>query len=117
MSHFKLPIGYFLIDGLGSVERSKIVLQSLSKLHEVGVKIVSLTFDGSAPNLGMLRNLGCSFEPDNIKSHFSHPCTGQPVCVFLDSCHTLKLIKNVLGDLAKFVDSKGNGIEWKCINP
>ena len=46
-SSLKVPVGYFLIDGLGSTERSEIVLQALSKLHSVGVNIVSLTCDGS----------------------------------------------------------------------
>jgi len=104
-----------LIDGLGSVERSNLVLQALCKLHSVGVNIVSLTFDGSAPNLGMLKNLGCSLEPDNIKSHFSHPSSGQPLCVFLDPCHMFKLIRNSFGDLGKFFDANGNAIEWEFI--
>ena len=114
-SAFKVPVGYFLIDGLGSIERSNLVLQALSKLHSFGVNIVSLTCDGSAPNVSMLRNLGCSLEPHDIKSHFHHPSTGKPVCIFLDACHMFKLVRNSFGDLGKFLDGKGNIIEWEFI--
>ena len=69
-SSFKVPIGYFLIDGLGSIERSNLVMQALSKLHSVGVNIVSLTCDGSPPNVSMITHLGCNLEPHYI-SHTS----------------------------------------------
>ena len=114
-SAFKVPIGYFLIDGLGSAERSNLVLKALSKLHSVGVNIVSLTFNGSAPNVGMLKHLGCNLDPSNIKSYFSHPATGKPVCIFMDPCHMFKLVRNAFGDLGNFLDGKGNTIEWEFI--
>lgn len=114
-SAFKVPVGYFLINGLGGIERSNLVLQALSELHSVGVNIVSLTCDGSAPNLSMLTHLGCSLQPHNIKSHFSHPSTGKPVCALLDPCHMFKLVRNSLGNLGTFLDGKGNTIEWEFI--
>lgn len=80
-----------MIDGLGSTERSNLVFQALSKTHLVGVNIVSLTCDGSAPKVSMFTHFGCSLEPHNIKSHFSHASTGKPVCIFIDPCHIFKL--------------------------
>lgn len=54
---FKLPVAYFLIDGLGGTERTNLVNQCLAKLHDVGVSVVglSLTFDGSASILRILQ--------------------------------------------------------------
>jgi len=52
---FKVPVGYFLIDGLGGTERANLDTQCLSRLHDAGVLVVSLTFEGSSANLAMLK--------------------------------------------------------------
>lgn len=88
LSAFKVPIGYFLIHELGGVKGSNLVLQGLTKLHSVWVSIVSLTIDAAAPTVAMMKKLGCSLDPDNIKSYFIHPATGKPV-------------RNSFGDLKK----------------
>ena len=38
--NFKLPVGYFLVDGLGAVERANVVNQCISKLFSVGGQCV-----------------------------------------------------------------------------
>ena len=43
-SNWKIPVGYFLIAGLSGTERANLVKQSLMKLHDVGVRVVSLTY-------------------------------------------------------------------------
>lgn len=43
---WKIPVAYFLLDGLSGQERANIVTQCLYKLHDIGVRIVSLTCDG-----------------------------------------------------------------------
>lgn len=40
--NFKLPVGYFLMNGLGALERRNLVKQCLSKLIDVGVDAISL---------------------------------------------------------------------------
>jgi hypothetical protein len=45
-----LPIGYFLINGLGAEDKANLVKGCLLMLHKVGVEIASLTFDGAAAN-------------------------------------------------------------------
>lgn len=50
MSHkssSKLPVGYFLIEGLNSTERNSLILQALETLHSLGTNIISLTLDGA----------------------------------------------------------------------
>ena len=39
---WKVPVGYFLIDGLDSAERANLVNQCLSLCHEAGVKVCSI---------------------------------------------------------------------------
>jgi len=83
---FKVPVGYFLIDGLGGTERANLVKQFLSKLHDVGVIIVSLTFDGSAANIAVAKSLGCNFDVfrDDFQTSFKHPNSDHDVALFLD---------------------------------
>jgi hypothetical protein len=59
---FNVPVGYFLIDGLGGIERANLVNQCLSKLHDVGGIVASLTFDGAAQNLSMVTDLVCNLQ-------------------------------------------------------
>lgn len=40
---WKLPIGYFLVDGLDNEQRSNLVPQAASFAHEKGTHMVSLT--------------------------------------------------------------------------
>ena len=97
---FKLPVAYFLIDGLGGTERANLVTQCLSKLHDIGVTIISLTFDGCSANLAMVKHLGCNLEVlgADFKTCFKHPSSDHNVYVLLDPCHMLKLVRNTLGD-------------------
>ena len=97
---FKVPVEYFLIDGLGGTERANLVTHCLSRLHDAGVLVVSLTFDGCAANLSMLRNLGCNLDvlSSDFRTCFKHPVSDYDVCVFLDPCHMLKPVRNTLGD-------------------
>lgn len=48
---FKVPIGYFLITGLKSQEKSVLISEAIYRVGEVGVKVVAVTFDGLATNL------------------------------------------------------------------
>ncbi|KAJ3631659.1 hypothetical protein MTP99_012775 [Tenebrio molitor] len=51
--HWKVPVGYFLINGLNADERANLVNKCLHLLNEVGVKCHSLTFDGAAVNISI----------------------------------------------------------------
>jgi len=53
---WKIPIGYFLIASINVEQKKNLVLQALSLLHECGIKIVSVTFDGTATNLQCAHN-------------------------------------------------------------
>jgi len=110
---WKIPVGYFLIASINAEQKTNLVLQALSLLHECGIKIVSVTFDGTATNLQMCTQLGCSFELQSFQTHFQHPVTAETIVIFLDACHDLKLVRNVLADKKVLIDHKGNLIEWK----
>ncbi|KAM7282446.1 uncharacterized protein ISCGN_002596 [Ixodes scapularis] len=112
---WKLPLGYFLVDGIGGEQRANLVKQALTLAHENGAKVVSLTCDGAPANLTMLRNLGCNFSVDQLATTIRHPDTKEPVFAFLDPCHMLKLLRNALSDKHAFVDRDGGLIQWKFV--
>ena len=110
----KIPIGYFLINGINAEQKSNLVTQALKALHEHNIKIIALTFDGAPANLTMCNILGCNLTPTtSFQTYFSHPTTKDKVAVFLDPCHSLKLLRNCLGDHKSIIDDKGNMIRWE----
>lgn len=113
--HWKLPVGYFLIDGLNGTERSNLVLKCLEKLDAVGVNVISMTFDGASCNVAMAKNLGCKLDPNDLKTFFLHPVTCKPIYVFLDPCHMLKLVRNTLAEKCCLVDSDNRYVKWEYI--
>lgn len=44
--HWKLPLGYFLVSKLNSSQKVELVRHALALLHDTGVRVISLTFDG-----------------------------------------------------------------------
>lgn len=94
---WKYPIAYFFVAGVSGEQLAALVKQALHLLHEARVIVVSLTFDGAAANLNMATNLGCSFDTDQLVTHFPHPVSGDKVHIFLDPCHMIKLIRNTIG--------------------
>lgn len=106
-ARWKMLVGYFLIAGLGATERANLVKECLIKFHSSGVTVISLTCDGAASNMSMIKNQGCTFEYDTAESAFHHPVTEEQICVFLDPCHILKL-EELFWRLKKSADR----LEW-----
>lgn len=50
-SNWNVPCGYFLTDGLSGKGKADLITICLQKLHDVEVKVVSLTCDGPSVNL------------------------------------------------------------------
>lgn len=97
--HRKVPVGYFLIKSLNSEERSNLLLKCLELIHDSGIVVRSLTFDGASVNINMCTCLGANFEiGKNFQLHFIDPATQNKIYCFFDPCHMLKLIRNTLGD-------------------
>lgn len=113
-SAWKIPLGYFFVSSTTSEQLCGLVTQGLSLVNDAGVTVVSLTCDGTSCNVAMANRLGCSISTKNLKTFFPHPCTGNPVFLFLDPSHMLKLVRNTLGDYGILVQGKQR-IEWKYI--
>ncbi|KAI5743067.1 hypothetical protein M8J77_014103 [Diaphorina citri] len=111
---WKYPIAYFFVAGVSAEQLAALVKQGLTLLHEAGVIVASLTFDGAAANISMATNLGCSFDLENLVTHFPHPVTNDQIWVFLDPCHMLKLVRNTVGE-KDIISSEGN-VRWAFIS-
>ena len=113
---WKVPCAYFLIDGLSGKERANLVEICIKRLHDSGVRVVSLTCDGPSCHFKMLKKLGASLDVTGLETSFPHPSDKTTrVFVFLDACHMLKLVRNTLGDFGMLIDGDGNWVMWKYI--
>jgi len=50
-SHWKIPVGYFLIHGLTAEEKANLLKTILINIHDTGAIVKTLTFDGAASSL------------------------------------------------------------------
>ena len=115
-SSWKIPVGYFLIDGLSATEKAELIKKCLEFVHKSGVIVTSLTFDGAAANISMCEKLGANFSnPLNLITKFDHPVTKDPIFIFLDPCHMIKLIRNCLASQAEIIDKYKKKIKWSYI--
>ena len=113
---WKIPIAYFMISSLTGAERANIIRESLSHLHAIGVKVVSLTCDGPSQNFTMIQELGAKINITNMSPHFLHPeDQTQKVHVLLDPCHMLKLIRNAFSTAEVLETENGKQIRWQYI--
>ncbi len=69
---WKVPRGYFFIDGLSGKERANLVKVCIQRLSDVGVKVISLTCDGPSCHFSMLSALGASLHLANMIPYFPH---------------------------------------------
>lgn len=68
--YWKLPIGYFLIDGLNGQEKANLLQKAIELLSDTGVKINSITFDGTSVNITMVKSLGADL---NTRPYIINP--------------------------------------------
>lgn len=66
-------------------------------LHDIGVNVVSLTFDGAQSNIRMAKKLDAEINfTEKSSMYFPNPITKEPIFVIIDACHAIKLVRNAL---------------------
>ena len=94
---YKSPVAYYFSNSLTGEKKSILLKELLVKLHEKGLEIIGTTFDGDESNQKACTLLGVNFDftdKEHFKPFLSHPSTSEPVYVFFDPCHMLKLVRN-----------------------
>ena len=113
---WKVPVAYFLVDGLTGVERANLVQLCIKRLSDACIKVASVTCDGPSCHFTMLKALGANLNPRDLRAYFSHPSKpGSNIRVFLDVCHMLKLVRNTLGEYGIIMDGDGKKIYWRFL--
>lgn len=114
--NWKIPVAYFLLNGLCGSEKANLVNKCLEFVHETGIIVTSLTFDGAAANINMASSLGANFENSRfLMPYFKHPVTQENVFIFFDPCHMIKLIRNCFGSHKVFKTLEGKIISWQYL--
>ncbi|GAB1864054.1 THAP domain-containing protein 9 [Camponotus japonicus] len=116
---FKTPVAYYLINSLNGLEKSILLKDLLIKLNEKGINVVSVTFDGDKAHKTACEKLGANLnykDKDNFKPYFEHPSGNlQPVYMFYDPCHCLKLIRNYFAKKRTIIYNRNEYIHWEFI--
>lgn len=108
---FKIPIAYFLTNGLTADERAAITNEILSRLSEIGIEVVSITFDGLPANIAMCKAFNIDYNYEN--PYIFDPADGhRKIYIILDAPHMLKLARNCIGT-RNLIDGDGGIISWK----
>lgn len=111
---FKIPVAYFLSDSLSGAEKCHITREILMRLSEIGIKVISIIFDGLRSNITMCVELGGSF--DEGRAYIQDPINeSHKIYIILDAAHMLKLSRNCIG-AKNIIDSEGGLIEWKYLS-
>ena len=113
---WKIPVAYFLVDGLSGKERANLIEECLRRLKETGVETLSLTCDGPPCNFAMLRELGANLNIEHLDPSFPNPADPEEeVHCMLDVCHMVKLIRNAFGSGLIFKTPDGDTIRWQYV--
>ena len=59
---FHIPLAYFLINKLNSDALCQLIKESIKMLHDVGVQVHAVVFDGASKNVVMAEQLGCNIK-------------------------------------------------------
>ena len=112
---FKMPVAYFFISSMTGKEKANLVTVALEKLTNIGVNVVSVTCDGPPSHFTMIKELGATLDPDNMKTFFRNDNTESgKIYIFLDICHMLKNVRNILRK-HDLVDCDEKRISWTFI--
>ena len=84
VGHWKTPIAYFLTAKLSSSMQGELIKQSIVQIHLAGLVVVALVCDGLSANVKMVKDFGCSLNPDQLKSFFVNPADPSDLDSFSD---------------------------------
>lgn len=110
---FHLPIAYYFIADIEGIDKVVLKTSIIEVLTNIGVKLVTSTFDGHPTNIVACDIMGSSFDLKNFHPEFKNPFNDSVVYPFLDPPHMLKLIRNHLANNKTFYDRIGRPISWK----
>lgn len=114
--HSKYPVGYFFTRKTDCNMLAEIVKSGICKLHDVGMQVKAIVFDGLLTNTCMAEKFGAKLLHGEIILMFLNPADQEECYVIYDACHMIKLLRTALCDYKKFyLDDAHNPIDWTFI--
>lgn len=111
---FKIPVSYFLTNGLLASEKATLIQEVILFVSKTGVKVVGLVFDGLVANLATMRLLGANFRKNRY--YIINPHSDDKIFIYLDACHMIKLARNCLDGKGMLYDGDNNCIKWEYLS-
>ena len=113
---WKLPIAYFLTNCLSADAKCNLVMEALTRLYGVNVKVVSIVCDGPSTNFALATKLGATIQANDMRPFFPHPCDSSSQVFFVfDACHMLKLLRNTIAEKGILTDNNNSEIRWQYV--
>ena len=102
-TYWKYPVGYFLTNKCNSKIQTSLLKNCLSLAADHGLRVWSVTCDGTSKNLTMLKSLGCKFTNsfETVVTKFKHPTMDYYVYCTLDACGMIFFSFFYLGFLSR----------------
>lgn len=118
-SSWKLPMGYFPIDGIKAEQKYNLTKLCIEKILSAGVDLIGITFDGCPTNLTMAK----MFIGDEMKAPFfkhtfhlkDSQYSDKILTITIDTCHAIKLVRNALANKRVILDADNGSIEWSYL--
>ncbi|XP_032641597.1 DNA transposase THAP9 [Chelonoidis abingdonii] len=96
LGHWRAPLGYFFVNGTTGHLLAQLLYQTISKLTNVGIRVLSVTSAATAHGVELAKALGIRIDANNMQCTFQHPHSAtHRITYFFDACHMLQLIRNV----------------------
>nr|XP_009674882.1 PREDICTED: DNA transposase THAP9 [Struthio camelus australis] len=96
-SPWRAPLGYFFVNSLSGHLLAQLLRQTINKLNNIGIAVLSVTSGATAHGADTARALGIRIDPERIQCTFQHPpSSAHCITYFFDTCHALQLIRNTL---------------------
>lgn len=110
--NFRMPVAYFLIDGLQAVDRAVLTREVIAAVDSTGAKVVSLTGDGLSANVTVAKILGADFKSN--KYFIPRPgCPSERIHIIFDPPHMLKLLRKYFAHHQLYY--KGEKLKWNLL--
>ena len=95
--NWKIPVAYYLTDGLKGKVLANLTRNILTHLHNNSINVCALVCDGCSSNQSLLSELGIKLNHPVNSTSFAHPADpSRTIYLFLDNCHMFKLVRNML---------------------
>ncbi|NXP17405.1 THAP9 transposase, partial [Scytalopus superciliaris] len=114
-SPWTAPLGYFFVNCMTGHLLAQLFRQAISKLNNIGIRVLAVTSGASACGAETARALGIRIDPERTQCTFHHPPgSGEGITYFFDVCHALQLIRNSLQCFQK-VEWLSDTVWWQHV--